>query len=129
MPVRATPRDWLGLAVLALPCILYSMDLTLSAEPGGALGIAILGSLMTAVYRHQIDAAIANGLPAEAESARDTLGAAAAVAADQAGQAGATLLEAARLVFTDAVILTSSVSACLAIVAAAVVGTALRNVR
>jgi MFS transporter, DHA2 family, multidrug resistance protein len=25
---RATPRDWLGLAVLALPCLLYSMDLT-----------------------------------------------------------------------------------------------------
>ena len=27
-PVRATRRDWIGLAILALPCILYSMDLT-----------------------------------------------------------------------------------------------------
>lgn len=25
---KATPRDWLGLAVIALPCLLYSMDLT-----------------------------------------------------------------------------------------------------
>ena len=28
VPARATMRDWAGLAVLALPCILYSMDLT-----------------------------------------------------------------------------------------------------
>lgn len=27
-PTRATRREWLGLAVLALPCLLYSMDLT-----------------------------------------------------------------------------------------------------
>lgn len=25
---KATRRDWIGLAVLALPCMLYSMDLT-----------------------------------------------------------------------------------------------------
>jgi MFS transporter, DHA2 family, multidrug resistance protein len=27
-PTKATRRDWLGLAVIALPCMLYSMDLT-----------------------------------------------------------------------------------------------------
>jgi DHA2 family multidrug resistance protein-like MFS transporter len=27
-PQKATSREWIGLAVLALPCILYSMDLT-----------------------------------------------------------------------------------------------------
>jgi hypothetical protein len=27
-PPRATRRDWTGLAVIALPCLLYSMDLT-----------------------------------------------------------------------------------------------------
>ena len=26
--VRASRREWIGLAVLALPCLLYSMDLT-----------------------------------------------------------------------------------------------------
>jgi MFS transporter, DHA2 family, multidrug resistance protein len=25
---RATRREWIGLAVIALPCLLYSMDLT-----------------------------------------------------------------------------------------------------
>ena len=24
----ATPREWLGLAILALPCMVYAMDLT-----------------------------------------------------------------------------------------------------
>src|SRR5260370_16076991 len=28
IPVRAGRREWLGLAVIALPCVLYSMDLT-----------------------------------------------------------------------------------------------------
>jgi MFS family permease len=27
-PIRAGRREWLGLAVIALPCMLYSMDLT-----------------------------------------------------------------------------------------------------
>src|SRR5690349_10771791 len=27
-PGRATRREWIGLAVIALPCMLYSMDLT-----------------------------------------------------------------------------------------------------
>lgn len=27
-PVKAGPREWVGLAVLALPCLVYSMDLT-----------------------------------------------------------------------------------------------------
>lgn len=27
-PLRATRREWIGLAVIALPCILYAMDLT-----------------------------------------------------------------------------------------------------
>ena len=28
MPARASKKDWIGLAVIALPCMLYSMDLT-----------------------------------------------------------------------------------------------------
>ena len=28
IPPKATRREWLGLAVIALPCMLYSMDLT-----------------------------------------------------------------------------------------------------
>lgn len=64
-PLKATRRDWTGLAVIALPCLLYSMDLTvmnlavphLSADlkPTGAqplwivdiYGFMIAGSLIT----------------------------------------------------------------------------------
>lgn len=28
LPARAGRREWIGLAVIALPCLLYSMDLT-----------------------------------------------------------------------------------------------------
>src|SRR5438105_3096144 len=45
------------------------------AELGGALGIAILGSLGTAIYRGTVAAVIPNGLSPElAAAARDTLG-------------------------------------------------------
>jgi DHA2 family multidrug resistance protein-like MFS transporter len=27
-PAKATPREWWGLAVIALPCLVYAMDLT-----------------------------------------------------------------------------------------------------
>ena len=37
-PTRATRREWIGLAVIALPCLVYSMDLT--ATLGGAVGVA-----------------------------------------------------------------------------------------
>src|SRR5580692_8892660 len=26
---KATPREWMGLAIIALPCVLYAMDLTI----------------------------------------------------------------------------------------------------
>ncbi|HTO75377.1 MAG TPA: MFS transporter, partial [Thermoanaerobaculia bacterium] len=62
---KATRRDWIGLGVIALPCMLYSMDLTvlnlavpaLSAdlEPGATqllwiidiYGFLVAGSLIT----------------------------------------------------------------------------------
>ena len=37
-PTRATRQEWIGLAVIALPCLVYSMDLT--ATLGGAVGVA-----------------------------------------------------------------------------------------
>src|SRR5687768_14498044 len=29
VPPKATRREWIGLAVIALPCVLYAMDLTI----------------------------------------------------------------------------------------------------
>ncbi|MEV3858336.1 MFS transporter [Streptomyces sp. NPDC050095] len=61
-------------------------------EFGGALGMAVLGSIGTAVYRHDLA-----GAPDEA---RETLGGALAVAQRMPGRAGETLLATAREAFT-----------------------------
>ncbi len=99
-----------------------------SAELGGALGIAILGTLVTAAYRSTMSSTVPIGVPSTAaEAARDTLGAAAAVAAGLSESTGAALLQAARAAFTEAVILTAIVSAALVVVAGIVAATVLRD--
>jgi DHA2 family multidrug resistance protein-like MFS transporter len=51
-------------------------------ELGGALGIALLGSIGTAVYRSEMERAVPSDVaPGAADAARDTLGGAASVAA------------------------------------------------
>ena len=86
-----------------------------SSEFGGALGIAILGAIGTAVYRGEIDASIPAGVRVEAaEGARDTLG-----AAISAGNGVPGLVEAARGAFTEALQLAATVSGA-AVIAAAV---------
>jgi DHA2 family multidrug resistance protein-like MFS transporter len=68
------------------------------AEFGGALGIAVFGSIGVALYRSAL--ADMPGIPAPAaEAARSTLGAAVAVAATLPGDAGPALTEAARAAF------------------------------
>jgi DHA2 family multidrug resistance protein-like MFS transporter len=65
-------------------------------ELGGALGIAILGSIGTAVYRSDVAGAVPDGVAPEAEhAARDTLGGAVGVS----DQLPASLIEAANHAF------------------------------
>lgn len=72
-----------------------------SAELGGALGIALLGSVGTLMYRMQID--IPAGSPAEVhEVASRTLGGAVSVSASLTSDAREALLESARHAFTQA---------------------------
>ena len=98
-----------------------------STEFGGALGIAILGSLVTTVYRRMMASWEPVEVPSTAaETAHDTLSGAAAVAATLPGQMGAALLGAAREAFTEAVVVSAMVSAALAIAAAIVTATMLR---
>jgi DHA2 family multidrug resistance protein-like MFS transporter len=74
-----------------------------SSEFGGALGIAILGSIGTAIYRSEVAKTGVVGLPAEAfEAARSTIGGADSVAAQLAEPLRSILLDAARTAFTDA---------------------------
>ena len=98
-------------------------------ELGGALGLAILGSVGTAVYRSQLGQTLPAGLPAgAAEVARDTLGGAVGVAAELSAGPGSELLEAARLAFTDGFRLTAALSALLSIAVAIITYALLRSV-
>jgi DHA2 family multidrug resistance protein-like MFS transporter len=83
-----------------------------SAELGGALGIAILGRIGTAVYRSEVADAFPHGVPPEAaEAARDTLGGAVSVADQLPDPLDAQLLDTAREAFTQGLRLTSVTSA------------------
>ncbi|HVY08110.1 MAG TPA: MFS transporter [Burkholderiales bacterium] len=81
-----------------------------ATEFGGALGIAVFGSIGTAVYRHRIDASLPSGTsPEVAAAVRDTLGGAVA-AARETSQSGPVLLDAARDAFTLSFQVTSAIS-------------------
>jgi MFS transporter, DHA2 family, multidrug resistance protein len=92
------------------------------SELGGALGIAILGSIGVAVYRGDLAQSLPAGVPSEAATiAHDTLGGAVGVAAQLPDEAGAALLDAAREAFIQgmqlAVTLSAVVAACAALLA------------
>ncbi len=71
-----------------------------SRELGGALGVALLGSVLSAGYRSAITPMLA-GVPAElAEPAKEGIGSAFAVAA-QAGPQGPTIIDAAKHAFVE----------------------------
>ena len=98
------------------------------SEFGGALGIAVLGSIGTAAYRAAMAHAIPNGVPlAESQAARSTLGGAVAVAQQLAINLGAPLIAAAREAFTHALHLTSYVSAFVAVAMAIAIAVLLRR--
>jgi EmrB/QacA subfamily drug resistance transporter len=87
---------------------------------GGAIGVAVLGTTISQVYRSHI-ADTATGLPAPAaEATRDSLQAALQVAGHLTGPRGDALRAASRLAFTDAVNRAALVAAAVALVAAAV---------
>jgi DHA2 family multidrug resistance protein-like MFS transporter len=70
------------------------------AEFGGALGIAVLGSLGMAIYRNGVAAGLPTGIPAEtAAAAQETLGGALAAASELPDQLGAALLGVANGAF------------------------------
>ena len=100
-----------------------------SGELGGALGIAVLGSLGTAVYRRELAANMPSEVPGPtADVARDTLGAAIEVAATLPDTVGAALVLAAQSSFIDAIRIVAAVTAVIAIAAAAAAAAGLRSV-
>ena len=81
------------------------------AELGGALGIAVMGSIGVAIYRGQLAERLPDSVPAAvAEAARDTLGSATAVAAQLPDELGAAVLQAAREAFVAGMRLSSALA-------------------
>jgi MFS transporter, DHA2 family, multidrug resistance protein len=90
-----------------------------SSEFGGALGVAILGSIVTAIYRGIMGTAAPPGVsPETAEAASDTLGAAVAIAEKLPRAQGGELLTLARDAFTQGFELAALICA-LAVIATA----------
>jgi DHA2 family multidrug resistance protein-like MFS transporter len=99
-----------------------------SSEFGGALGIAVLGSIVTAIYRGKVASTLPAGVPAEAaETARSTIGGAVSVAAELPGTLGAELLGSAREAFAQAFGTTAAISAVIAIGVAILAAALLRR--
>jgi DHA2 family multidrug resistance protein-like MFS transporter len=100
------------------------------AELGGALGIAILGSIGVAIYRGQLAATLPAGVPSQAAAAAgDTLGGAVGVAHQLPDELGAALLGAARAAFTMGLQVTAAISAVVAVGIAVLATFLLRGVR
>jgi DHA2 family multidrug resistance protein-like MFS transporter len=100
-----------------------------SGELGGALGIAILGSIGTAIYRAEVADALPPGLPGGvADAARDTLGGALTVAGGLPNELAAKVVGAAQVAFVDALHLVAAVAAVGALGTAIMAAIALRKV-
>ncbi|MGH2649995.1 MAG: MFS transporter, partial [Actinomycetota bacterium] len=100
------------------------------AEFGGAIGIAVFGSIGIAIYRGVMAGGIPAGVPAEAAAAaQDTLGGAVEVAGQLHDRLGTTLIEAAREAFIQGVHVAASISVVGAIGLAIFVAVLLRHVR
>jgi len=89
---------------------------------GGAFGVAVLGSIITAAYREAMTTAVPAGVPhAAADAVRDNLGAAVPAVRELPGSVGDPLLTAARSAFTSGFHVTALVSAVLMVVVAVLV--------
>jgi MFS transporter, DHA2 family, multidrug resistance protein len=93
-------------------------------EFGYALGIAVLGSVMTAVYRTQVTDSLPAGAPA---AAHDSLASATQAATSLPDQAGAAVLAAAHHAFVDGLHTVAVISAVILTGVAVLLATTLRH--
>ncbi|MEA2451489.1 MAG: hypothetical protein QOG04_199 [Actinomycetota bacterium] len=89
-------------------------------ELGGALGVAVLGSIAISHYSSALHASVHNAPPQVLEAASKSVGAAVQISG-QLGSAGADLSNQAKLAFTEAMDSTFVIASIVSLVAAAVV--------
>jgi EmrB/QacA subfamily drug resistance transporter len=82
---------------------------------GGALGVAVIGSVLNTVYRDHVADPVSGLPPDAAAAAGDSVGAAVAIAARIGGPAGEALRETARTAFVDGLALAVAVAAVVAV--------------
>ncbi|MEU6202800.1 MFS transporter [Micromonospora musae] len=100
-----------------------------SSELGGALGMAVLGSVGGAVYRRETLDGLPGGLPADAvATARETLAGALSVAGNLPAETAAVVRHAAVAAFTDGLHLAAGVAGGLMLLAALLAVATLRGV-
>lgn len=88
-----------------------SVMASMAPQLGGALGIAVLGSVVTATYRQRVDHNMPSGAsPGSAEAARDSLTGAVDTYNTLPSPANAQVLDAARQAFVDGFRLSAIVS-------------------
>ena len=101
-----------------------------SSELGGALGIAVLGSIGVMTYRTVMLSGLPAGIPPlAAEAAQSTLGAAIAEAGTLPGPVGAELLTTARAAFSHSFEVIALISAAIAFATALMTARLLRGVK
>ncbi|MFF4936001.1 MFS transporter [Micromonospora sp. NPDC000729] len=99
---------------------------SMSGELGVALGIAVIGTIGTSIYRGLLD--VPAGVPESvAETARENVTGAVAAVADLPSATGAALLDGARAAFTTALQSVAGISAVIATMLAVVAVTVLRR--
>ncbi|WP_219508702.1 MFS transporter [Nonomuraea ceibae] len=99
-----------------------------SGEFGIAFGIAVMGSVGTAVYQSSLSGGLPAGVPAEAaRTAQESIAGAYTAVEQVTGPVAAQLLTAAREAFTSAMNSTAVASAVVALVLATVAAVALRH--
>lgn len=97
-----------------------------ASEFGGALGMAVLGSVLAAVYRSRVAELLPGDLPSGVSArVHETLGEATVVAAHAGGSEGGAILAAARSAYVDAMHVTVVVAAAVLVIGIVVALTAL----
>ena len=90
-------------------------------EVGGALGTAVLGSLISSLYASRVAGSVTHLPAAVQDQAKDSIGMANAVAAHLGGTQGAQVRDAAASAFTEALGLGLAIAAACAVAAAVAV--------